>query len=57
MKKSSIAHGFSIVAGIVGSLALVGAWLGQNLYNDAIALLLISIASAVCAQIYLTQNK
>lgn len=60
MKKSSFIHGVSIVAGIWGALALIGAWLaGQNgtiwgftqqhCYNDAIVLTLISISAGVCA--------
>lgn len=60
MKKSSFIHGVSIVAGIWGFLALIGAWLaGQNgtifgftqqhCYNDAIVLTLISISAGVCA--------
>ena len=60
MKKSSFIHGVSIVAGIWGALALIGAWLaGQNgtifgftqqhCYNDAIVLTLISISVGVCA--------
>ncbi|OGN10769.1 MAG: hypothetical protein A3J46_01970 [Candidatus Yanofskybacteria bacterium RIFCSPHIGHO2_02_FULL_41_11] len=60
MKKSSFIHGVSIVAGIWGALALIGAWLaGQNgtifgftqqhCYNDAIVLILISISAGVCA--------
>ncbi len=60
MKKSTFIHGVSIVAGIWGFLALIGAWLvGQNgtifgftqqhCYNDAIVLTLISISAGVCA--------
>lgn len=60
MKKSSFIHGVSIVAGIWGALALIGAWLaGQNgtiwgftqqhCYNDAIVLTLISISAGICA--------
>lgn len=60
MKKSSLIHGVSIVAGIWGFLALLGAWIaGQNgtiwgftyqhCINDAIILTLISISAGVCA--------
>ena len=60
MKKSSFIHGVSIVAGIWGALALIGAWLAgeggtifgftqEHCYNDAIVLTLISISAGVCA--------
>ncbi|OHA27318.1 MAG: hypothetical protein A3D56_01190 [Candidatus Taylorbacteria bacterium RIFCSPHIGHO2_02_FULL_45_35] len=60
MKKSSFIHGVSIVAGIWGGLALIGAWLagdkGTTLgfsqlhcFYDAIVLELISISAGVCA--------
>jgi hypothetical protein len=60
MKKSSFIHGVSIVTGIWGALALVGAWLAgeggtiwgfsqQHCINDAIILTLISISAGVCA--------
>lgn len=60
MKKSSFIHGVSIVAGIWGVLALIGAWLAgeggtifgfsqQHCYLDAIILTLISISAGVCA--------
>jgi len=60
MKKSSFIHGVSIVAGIWGALALLGAWLAgssgtvlgftqQHCFNDAIVLTLISISAGVCA--------
>lgn len=53
-------HGLSIVFGIWGGLALVGAWIAgasgtvfgfseQHLYNDAIVLTLIGISAGVCA--------
>lgn len=60
MKKSTFIHGVSIVAGIWGFLALVGAWIAgdggtiwgytyQHCINDAIILTLISISAGVCA--------
>jgi hypothetical protein len=60
MKKSSFIHGVSIVAGIWGFLALLGAWIAgeggtilgftyQHCINDAIVLTLISISAGVCA--------
>jgi len=60
MKKSKLFHGVSIVTGIWGALALIGAWLaGENgtifgfsqvhCYNDAIVLTLISISAGMCA--------
>ena len=58
MKRSTIFHLFSILAGIAGAVALFATWLaGKNLYNDAIALLLISVASGICTLIYLKQGK
>lgn len=62
MKKSTFVHGASIVFGIWGGLALVGAWVAgtdgtalgfsqQHLYNDAIVLTLIGISAGVCALI------
>lgn len=60
MKKSTSVHGISIVAGIWGFLALLGAWIAgeggtiwgftyQHYINDAIVLTLISISAGVCA--------
>lgn len=60
MKKSSLMHAVSIATGILGFLALIGAWLaGENgtifgftqehCYNDAIVLTLISISAGICA--------
>lgn len=60
MKKSSFIHWVSIVAGIWGALALVGAWLAgqdgtifgftqQHCFFDAIVLELISVSAGVCA--------
>lgn len=60
MKKSTFIHGVSIIAGVWGMLALIGAWLAgeggtiwgftyQHCINDAIILILISISAGVCA--------
>ncbi|MEK7176855.1 MAG: hypothetical protein AAB719_00955 [Patescibacteria group bacterium] len=60
MKKSSFIHWISIVTGIWGALALIGAWLAgengtifgftqQHCYYDAIILTLISISAGICA--------
>jgi len=60
MKKSTILHGVSIVAGIWGVLALFGAWIAgeggtafgfsqSHLFNDAIILQLIAISAGICA--------
>lgn len=60
MKKSSFIHGVSVVTGVWGGFALIGAWLtGQNgtifgfsqehCYYNAIILILISISAGVCA--------
>ena len=60
MTYSKKIHWVSIVAGIWGALALIGAWLAgengtilgfsqQHCYNDAIVLTLISISAGICA--------
>ena len=60
MKKSIFIHGVSIVAGIAGALALLGAWIAgdggtafgfseAHLWNDAIVLQLIAISGGICA--------
>lgn len=60
MKKSTFIHGVSIVAGIWGFLALIGAWLAgetgtiwgftqQHCFFDAIVLELISVSAGICA--------
>ncbi|MEK7182379.1 MAG: hypothetical protein AAB334_01745 [Patescibacteria group bacterium] len=62
MKYSTIVHGASIIFGIWGGLALVGAWLAgdggnfwgfsqQHFYNDAIVLQLIAISAGICTLI------
>ena len=60
MRKSTLIHGVSILTGVWGVLALVGAWLaGENgtifgfsqehCYKDAIVLMLVSISAGICA--------
>lgn len=60
MKKSSFIHGVAIVAGVLGFLALIGAWLAgangtifgftqQHCFFDAMVLELISISAGICA--------
>jgi len=60
MTYSKTIHWVSIVMGIWGALALIGAWLAgekgtifgftqQHCYNDAIVLTLISISAGICA--------
>lgn len=60
MKRSTFMHGVSIVAGIWGFLALIGAWLAgdtgtiwgftqQHCFFDAIVLELISVSAGICA--------
>ena len=54
MKWSPTLHGISAISGITGALALIGAWIAGtetflgfsqgHLYNDAMGLLLVSIA-------------
>lgn len=59
MKLSKVIHLLSLLAGVVGALALFAAWAaGENgtflgfsqahLFNDAIVLQLIAIAASVC---------
>lgn len=60
MKKSTLIHGVSIVAGVLGFLALIGAWaVGEGgaviglsqveLYINAIVLQIIAVSGGVCA--------
>lgn len=60
MKKSTLIHGVSIIAGVWGFLALIGAWLAgeggtifgfsqTHCYYDAVILQLIAISAGVCA--------
>lgn len=67
MKWSPILHGIAAVSGIVGFLSLVFWWIvlfaegasplsAEHLYNDAIALLLLSIAFGVGALVHQGQE-
>ena len=60
MKLSKLIHLISILVGIVGALALFGAWIAgekgtflgfsqAHLFNDAIVFELIAIAASVCS--------
>ena len=60
MKLSKLIHLISILVGIVGALALFGAWIAGekgtflglsqgHLFNDAVVFELIAIAASVCS--------
>lgn len=69
MKWSPILHGISAVAGVLGVLALFSFWFGlatgsaffgttpEHAYDDAVALLLVSIAFGIGTLIHLKQEK
>lgn len=68
MKLSKLAHLLSIVIGIVGVFALVGAWAAgeqgtffgfsqAHLFNDAVVLELIAIAMALCTLVRMQLEK
>ncbi len=64
MLLSKMAHLMSIITGIAGAGALVGAWIAgegglfqAHLFNDAIVLELITIAMAVCTLVRLQLEK
>lgn len=68
MKLSKIMHLMSILIGIVGALALFGAWAAQengtflglsqgHLFNDAIVLELIAIAASICTLVRIELEK
>ena len=67
MKWSPILHGIAAVAGVVGALALLGAWIAgegtflgvnqQHLYNDAMSLLLVSIAFGIGTLIHQREEE
>ncbi len=67
MKWSPILHGISAIAGVFGMLAIFGAWIAtsngsflgmseQHLFNDAISLLLASVAFGIGTLIHLKEE-
>ena len=68
MKLSKLMHLMSILIGVVGAVALVGAWIaGDNgtflgfsqahLFNDAIVVELIAIAASICTLVRIQLEK
>ena len=69
MKWSPILHGIAAIAGVLGLFALFSFWFGlatgstflgntpEHAYDDAIALLLVSIAFGIGTLIHLRQEK
>ena len=67
MKWSPILHGISAISGIVGALALIAAWIAGtgtlfglsqgHFFEDAKALLLVSIAFGIGTLIHLKEEK
>ena len=70
VKWSPILHGISAVAGVLGALALLGWWIAlagtegfslifspEHIYDDAIALLLVSIAFGIGTLIHQKQEQ
>ena len=68
MKWSPILHGVAAVTGVLGLLALLGAWLAgadgtmfgfsqAHLFNDTMGLLLASIAFGIGTLIHMQQEK
>lgn len=68
MKWSKILHVVATIAGIMGVLTLFGAWIAiinesflgfseEQLFNDAISLLLVSIAFGIGTLIHQNQEK
>ena len=67
MKWSPILHGISAIAGIIGALALIAAWIAgsgtlfglpqEHFFEDAKALLLVSIAFGIGTLIHQNEEK
>ena len=69
MKWSPVLHGFAAVSGILGVLALFSFWFGlltgstflgntpEHAYDDAIALLLVSIAFGIGTLVHQNEEK
>ena len=68
MKRSTIFHTLGRIAGVIGTLALIGAWLAgeqgtfwgfsqTHLFNDAIVITLLSISALVCGMFYFMLEK
>lgn len=69
MKLSKVIHLMSLIVGLVGALALFGAWIAgeengtflgfsqAHLFNDAIVLELIAIAASVCTLVRMQLEK
>jgi len=68
MRWSPILHGISAISGIVGFLVLIGWWIAlvkegvspfsaEHLYDDAIALLLLSIAFGIGTLVHQGQEQ
>ena len=67
MKWSPILHGISAITGVLGLLAIFGAWIAtangsflgvseQHLFNDAMSLLLASVAFGIGTLIHLKEE-
>ena len=67
MKWSPTLHGISAVSGILGALALIGAWIAgtgtflgfsqEHLFEDAKALLLVAIAFGIGTLIHQNEER
>ena len=68
MKWSPILHIVSAITGVIGVLALIGAWIAtfngsflglseQHLFNDAMALLLVSVAFGIGTLIHQNEER